>query len=299
MIFRCYHFSLYLCKCKPPVVAFLFFLLALVICAQQPADRCVPVILTAGQSNADGRVPLAELPTEFQTYKYCLWSYGSGDFETATGQFVPFSPRVAKPGIERSWGFDAVVYKRLEQLWQRPFYVIKHTDGGTAIDPACQSSTHGLYWSADPAFLDSTLSASHGGRSLLKAFERQIDDCLPNLPENYDIKVLIWHQGESDQRAADRYYDNLKAVVQHIRQHLVAVTGQQRYAYLPVVCGTYAKGSRMRSQQVVDALYRIEQEDAHFFVVDAADLPLLPDRLHFNAQGAIELGQRIFARLLQ
>ena len=84
------------------------FLLALVICAQQPADRCVPVILTAGQSNADGRVPLAELPTEFQTYKYCLWSYGSGDFETATGQFVPFSPRVAKPGIERSWGFDAV-----------------------------------------------------------------------------------------------------------------------------------------------------------------------------------------------
>ena len=77
------------------------------------------------------------------------------------------------------------------------------------------------------------------------------------------------------------------------------MTGQQRYAYLPVVCGTYAKGSRMRSQQVVDALYRIEQEDAHFFVVDAADLPLLPDRLHFNAQGAIELGQRIFARLLQ
>ena len=31
------------------------FLLALVICAQQPADRCVPVILTAGQSNGDIR----------------------------------------------------------------------------------------------------------------------------------------------------------------------------------------------------------------------------------------------------
>ena len=165
----------------------------------------VPVILTAGQSNADGRVSLSELPREMRSYQYCQWSYGSGDYETATGQFSLFAPRVAKPKIEKSWGFDAVVYHRLEQLWQRPFYVIKHTDGGTAIDPSCKSSTHGLYWSADTAFLNSTGSASHGGKSLLKAFEQQIDDCLPNLPKNYDIKVLIWHQGESDQQAADRY----------------------------------------------------------------------------------------------
>ena len=60
--------------------------------AQQSA-----VILTAGQSNADGRVPLAELPEEFNSYQYCLWSYGIGDFETATGLFSPYSPRVAKP----------------------------------------------------------------------------------------------------------------------------------------------------------------------------------------------------------
>ena len=259
----------------------------------------VPVILTAGQSNADGRVPLADLPEELKEYKYCQWSYGSGDFETATGVFSPYSPRVAKPGIEQSWGFDAVVYKRLEQLWQRPFYVIKHTDGGTAIDPSCKSSTHGLYWSADKAFLDSTTSASHGGRSLLKAFERQIDDCLPNLPKKYDIKCLIWHQGEGDQQAADRYYDNLKAVILHIRQHLYEVTGKKTYLRLPVVCGTYAKGSRQRSQQVVDALHRLSREDRNFHVVDASDLSLLPDRLHFNAQGAETLGQRVYDTLVR
>ena len=258
----------------------------------------VPVILTAGQSNADGRVPLAELPEELKTYKYCQWSYGSGDFETASGEFSPYSPRVAKPGIEQSWGFDAVVYKRLEQLWQRPFYVIKHTDGGTAIDPACKSSTHSLYWSADNAFLDSTTSASHGGKSLLKAFERQIDDCLPNLPKRYDIKCLIWHQGESDYQAADRYYDNLKAVIRHIRQHLYEVTGKKKYLKLPVICGTYAIGSRQRSQQVVDALMRMEREDKHFHVVDASDLPLLRDRLHFNAEGAQTLGQRIYETMV-
>ena len=257
----------------------------------------VPVILTAGQSNADGRVPLSELPEEMRSYQYCQWSYGSGDFETATGQFSLFSPRVAKPKIEESWGFDAVVYHKLEQQWQRPFYVIKHTDGGTAIDPSCKSSTHGLYWSADTAFLNSTGSASHGGKSLLKAFEQQIDDCLPNLPRNYDIKVLIWHQGESDQQAADRYYENLKAVISHIRQHLVAATGKKKYARLPVICGTYAKGSRMRSQQVVDALKRLSEEDRDFYVIDASDLPLLSDRLHFNAQGAEILGQRVYEKM--
>jgi hypothetical protein len=259
----------------------------------------VPVILTAGQSNADGRVPLSELPVEMRSYLYCQWSYGSGDFETATGQFSLFSPRVAKPKIEESWGFDAVVYHRLEQLWQRPFYVIKHTDGGTAIDPSCKSSTHGLYWSADTAFLNSTESASHGGKSLLKAFEQQIDDCLPNLPKNYDIKVLIWHQGESDQQAADRYYENLKAVISHIRQHLVVATGKKKYSRLPVICGTYAKGSRMRSQQVVDALKRLSEEDRDFYVIDASDLPLLGDRLHFNAQGAEQLGQRVFEKIIE
>ena len=260
------------------------------------AQRCA-VILTAGQSNADGRVPLAELPDELKEYEYCLWSYGSGDFETATGEFAPFSPRVAKPKIEHSWGFDAVVYKKLEQLWQRPFYVIKHTDGGTAIDPQCKSSTHGLSWSADTAFLNHTTSASHGGKSLLKAFEQQIDDCLKNLPKNYDIKCLLWHQGESDQKAADRYYDNLKAVIQHLRQHLVEATGKKKYRKLPVVCGTFSKDSRQGSPIVADALRRLEREDKHFHVVDASDLPLLRDRLHFNAQGAQTLGQRVYDTL--
>ena len=252
------------------------------------------VILTAGQSNADGRVPLTDLPEELKEYSYCQWSYGSGNFETATGKFSPFSPRVAKSKIENSWGFDAVVYKKLEQLFQRPFYVIKHTDGGTAIDPSCKSSTHGLYWSADTAFLNHTTSASHGGKSLLKAFERQIDDCLPNLPKNYDIKCLIWHQGESDQQAADRYYDNLKAVIHHVREHLVQVTGKEAYRELPVICGTFSKYSRQGSPVVAEALYRLAREDKHFYVVDASDLPLLRDRLHFNAQGAQTLGQRVF-----
>lgn len=275
----------------------LILLCLLTVVMACPARKRVPVVLVAGQSNADGRVPLSQLPAELGEYKYCQWSYGSGDFETATGQFSPYSPRVAKPGIEHSWGFDAVVYHLLEQRWKRPFYVIKHTVGGTAIDPQCKGSTHGLYWSADPDFLDGTLSASFGGKSLLKAFCRQIDDCLNNLPEDCDIRCLIWHQGESDRQAADRYHDNLLGVIDYIRHHLVEKTGHMEYAFLPVVCGTFSTDSKQGSPKVADALLQLASEDEHFHVVDASDLPLLPDRLHFNAEGAQQLGHRMFDKM--
>lgn len=266
----------------------LTILLCILCCGYSAsAKKTVPVILVAGQSNADGRVPIADLPEELKTYKYCQWSYGSGNYETADGSFSLFSPRVAKPKMEASWGFDAVVYKKLEKLWKRPFYVIKQTMGGTAIDTSCKQSTNGWFWSYDAE------------KSLLKAFEQQIDDCLPNLPKNYDIKCLIWHQGESDQKTADRYYDNLKAVIQHIREHLVQVTGKKKYRKLPIVCGTFSKDSRQGSQQVTDALYRLASEDKHFYVVDASDLPLLSDRLHFNAQGAQTLGQRVYDIMME
>ena len=53
----------------------------------------------------------------------------------------------------------------------------------------------------------------------------------------------------------------------------------------------------MRSQQVVDALKRLSEEDRDFYVIDASDLPLLSDRLHFNAQGAEILGQRVYEKM--
>jgi hypothetical protein len=47
----------------------------------------------------------------------------------------------------KRWAYDAVVYYELERLWQRPFYVIKESLGGTAIDPRCESSSN-MHWSA-------------------------------------------------------------------------------------------------------------------------------------------------------
>ena len=264
----------------------------------QPA----PVLIVAGQSNADGRVPVSELPADI-SYQYCQWSYGSGDFKTATGRFEPFSPTVARPALGDRWGFDAIVYHLLEQSLRQPFYVIKQTMGGTSIDPRCEKSTHGNYWSADTAFLAQTKSAGRGGKSLLKALTEQIDACidqeLSHLPQGYDIRVLLWHQGESDMPQADSYHDNLQQVIAYIRQHLVEKTGNQRYASLPVVCGNFAKNSRLGSPKVAAALSQLAREDKNFYVVDANDLTLQSDKLHFDAKGAEALGRRFYEKLVE
>lgn len=265
-----------------------FFLLTGIMCR---AGSEVPVIITAGQSNADGRVPIAELPSYIH-YDYCRWSYGSGDFLKATGKFTEFWPTVGRTDIGPRWGFDAVVYYNLEQRWKRPFYVIKQTMGGTAIDTACTRSTHGMFWSADPEFVKSD-------KSLLRSLTRQIDACLENLPEDYDIKFMLWHQGEGDMSQADRYYDNMKAVTAYIRQHLVEATGRSKYATLPIVCGTFAKNSRQGSPKVADALRRLAEEDENFHVVEAGDLSLQSDRIHFDALGAETLGKRFFEKIME
>jgi lysophospholipase L1-like esterase len=79
----------------------------------------------------------------------------------------------------------------------------------------------------------------------------------------------------------------------------VEKTGKRKYAKLPVVCGTFSKDSRQGCQQVADALYRLSCEDKNFYVVEASDLPLLSDHLHFNARGAQILGQRVFETLVK
>lgn len=282
---------------KYAIVVFLISCLSVMALTEKKEPAVV--ILTAGQSNADGRVSVDELPKYIKKdgYKYCLWSYGSGDYLKATGSFEPFWPVVGRKDLGHRWTFDAVVYYRLEQQLKRPFYVIKQTMGGTAIDTLC-NSTNGKYWSADTGFLAHTVSASDGGRSLLKAFTEQIDDCidyqLSKLPEGYDIKAMLWHQGESDRTQADRYYDNLKAVIAYVRNYLVVRTGQQKYAHLPVICGTFAKDSKQGSEKVVEAMLRLQCEDPNFHVVDASDATLQKDQIHFDAAGAELLGKRMY-----
>lgn len=263
---------------------------------EKEKDNSTVVILTAGQSNTDGRVNNSELPDYIQRdkYRYCQWSFGSG-VHSGNGRFELFWPRIFNENNPHRWAYDAVVYYELEQMLHRPFYVIKESLGGTAIDTLCQSNSN-MHWSASPAYLAHTAAADKGGKSLLKAFTENIAACLDTLqrlPNGYDIKLMLWHQGESDRSQSAHYYENMKELVAYVRNFLVEKTGRKEYAHLPIVCGTFSKKSRQGSAEVAQALYRLQAEDADFYVVDASDATLGKDQIHFDAAGAELLGKRM------
>lgn len=274
-------------------------LMDIAVLAAEPA----PVFIVAGQSNTDGRVPMSDFPHDItpESYKHCLWSYGSGT-HGADGIFSQFWPKTYVAKNPNRWGYDAIVYDLLGKSLGQDFYVIKESLGGTAISPKAPKSTQHMYWSADKAFLDSTKTASEGGRSLLKALCNHIDRCidsqLSQFKQGYEFKALLWHQGESDAKQAKEYERNLNAVIAYVRQHLVNKTGNKRYAALPVIIGGISHNSRDYSSHVESAQQAIADSDHNCYYIDMYNAPLLSDHLHFNREGAELLGKKVYNQLV-
>lgn len=272
------------------------------LCASAKDDNPTPVYLVAGQSNTDGRISNDELPQYIQQnkYKHCYWSYGSGTL-SGNGQFEHFWPRMVHPRNPSRWAYDAVVDYFLDQSLGSDFYVIKESLGGTSIDPSA-TSTQGMHWSAEPEFLDTTAASDKGGKSLLKAFTDNIGACIDNklskLDNGYEIKALLWHQGESDRKVGEKYYKNLKDVISYIRQYLVKKTGNEKYATLPVIIGGIVHSGKGWSNQVGLAQKRLANEDKNIHLVDVHDATLRADNMHFDAAGAELLGRKVYNELV-
>lgn len=272
------------------------------LCFAVYAQERAHVVIVAGQSNTDGRVPVSDLPEYIRSmgidstgftkgaYKYCKISQNRVD-----GKFVPFWPR------RNRWGYDAVTYYLLEQLYQKDFYVIKWAVGGTSITPE-NTSSRGGHWSADPTWLAQNTPTAKKGKSLLLSFAQQISNSitktLSRLPEGYHIDAFFWHQGESDSDYGPDYYDNLKNVLAYVRTHLTRKTGED-YSELPFIFGSVAKSNKRYNAEVEAAMKRLASEDKNAYLVDMSKATLLKDRLHFDKTSAEYLGRQMYETMLR
>ena len=276
-------------------------------------EEKVSVFLTAGQSNTAGRCMNENLPDYIKTlgaandgvYQYCNWSYTNGSTRKSEseGVFRKFWPEMESSNNSGRFAYDAIVYYWIEQALQKDFYVVKHAMGGTSIDPSCTSSND-YHWSADATWLAEHASCNtEGGTSMLKAFCDNIGaslDALTTDGKAYDIKAMIWHQGESDRSGTgpDNYYDNLKAVVKYVRDYLVEKTGDEKYANLDFICGTVPTNSKQYNKKVYDALFTLAQEDSHFHVIETSPGTFIGDQLHFDANCAERLGIGMYNKMV-
>ncbi len=281
---------------KKYIMSLLLATTCLAASAQEPAH----VIITAGQSNTDGRVPNTQLPpyikalaTDTTTYAQGAYRHCLAALNDATGTFAPFWPQssAGKP----LWAYDAVTYYLLEQQLGKPFYVIKWAVGGTAISPKSGKAC----WMADARWLAREKATSAGGRSLLRSFLNEIDACIDNtlsrLENGYHIDAFLWHQGESDEVDGEAYYDHLKTLVACVRAHLSEKTGKD-YSRLPFIFGTVAHANRQYNADVEEAMWRLSREDAHMYLIDMSAGGLL-DPWHFDAPSAEYLGEQVFCHL--
>ena len=281
-------------------------LVLLTMTAKAQTSEKAAVILTAGQSNTAGRCMNDMLPDYIKAlgtdYEYCNWSYTNGSTRKSEseGVFRRFWPEMESAGKAGRFAYDAILYYWVEKALQKDFYVVKHAHGGTSIDPTCRSSRD-FHWSADAAWLAEHASCNEaGGTSMLKAFVSNIGKSLDAIGPDYDIKCMIWHQGESDRSGSgpDGYHDNLKAVVQYVRDYLVEKTGQLKYATLPFICGTVPTNSSQYNKKVYDALFILQKEDENFHVIETSPGTFIGDNLHFDSNCAECLGIGIYNKMV-
>ncbi|WON94755.1 sialate O-acetylesterase [Sphingobacterium sp. UGAL515B_05] len=240
-------------------------------------------IIVSGQSNTEGRVPIAQLPSyilnnDNTVPNVMMWN-------DQTKAFAPFKYGVntgaGAPGEASTlnlYAYDSIASYLLAQNKNRTIYLVKRAVGGTAIDPS--GTNGGGYWT--PYTEDITQ-----GRKLVEEFKTKILNAIAANPD-LEIKAVLWHQGEGDSTATARvkYYQNFKNVISYIR----GIVGNPK---LPFIFGTISPLSAQYTAEVHQAQVEISQEDKFVYLIDMSDGTLL-DSYHFDATSTQNLGQRMF-----
>lgn len=241
-------------------------------------------VISAGQSNIDGRVPIAELPSQYslplKNCHYC--SNYTPDHEKGI-----FQDAIKVSDLsDNRWGFDLITYYYLTQVAKYDLYVMKCSEGGTSIAPTGEGGHQGHdHWTTEIDKLDSP------SNSLLLQFKHIIEACMKASKQQLDVNAMIWHQGEGDrssfsQVAADNYYRNLKNVFKACR-------GFVNKPDLPIFCGTVSHNSEQYEPKVEAGLLKIAKEDPNVHVVDMQHGTLL-DQFHFDPKSSIYFGKAIY-----
>lgn len=287
---------------------FVFSLLLSVTAAQ--ADK-VPVFIYAGQSNADGREYVQNLPdymkvgsSPYSPYTHLKWASVCGN---PTKQ--DFGARTMATG-ER-YAFCDVTNYWIDQALTSDFYAIKCAYGGTAIAPGVTVAKLPV-WYADAEWMtthnaycgqDITQEAYANNNSLTKNLTEGvaslIDGTLAAIDAGYDVKAIMWHQGESDRNAAGSYYTNFKTMIAYMRNAIYQKTGDEADLTLPFIFGTVCRRSTQYSAGIEVAQRQVAEEDANVYLIDMKNATLLSDNLHFDKQATEYLGKKMYNKLVE
>ncbi|MCC8114505.1 MAG: sialate O-acetylesterase [Bacteroidales bacterium] len=254
------------------------------------------VYITAGQSNADGRETIEFLPSYLNNgYKHLRYANVTSECD---GTFSDFK-------FGKRFAFCDITNYYIDQASDQDFYAIKCAYGGTSITPGA-THAHLPIWYANPEWIAAN-KAYRGnideGKSLTLALTQGFAECanttLSKLPGGYDVKAIMWHQGESDRHKSSDYYQNFKDMITYMRGQIYAVTGDEADKTLPFIFGTVPHDSKQYSAEVEAAQMRVASELPNVYAIDLSDAGLRGDALHFDGPWTEYVGKAMYNKLVE
>ena len=266
-----------------------------------PTGRTAPasVFITAGQSNAEGRASYGDKPDYLDNgYKHLKYAFVRPEQDGKFGKFR----------FSDTFAFCDVVNYFIDKSQNQDFYSIKCTHGGTSITPGQYNDDETAWkpvWYADRAWLaeNKAYSGKDGGLSLAlsltEGFAKCVNETLGKLKNGYDVKAIMWHQGESDRKKPEEYYRNFKDMITFMRERIYAVTGREKDRTLPFIFGTVPHNSVQYNPIIEAAQLKVAQELPNVYPIDLSNVSLQKDALHFDGKGTDYVGRLMFNKLVE
>ena len=236
------------------------------------------VYLLAGQSNMDGRGQTSKLsqeqkqPVESAIIFYRNEQRSSDGWQTlAPGFSVPpnYKGGLPSPTFGPELGF---AHSMLKAEPGRKLALIKGSRGGTNLRADWKPGVHGDAESQGPRYRDFVETITMATKELTQRGDQ------------FKIRGLLWHQGESDARSNTKVYSRrLNELIQRIREDI-------NIPDLPVVVGeVFDNGKRDKVRAAIQA---VAAESATVGLVSSQGTKTSDPGTHFDANSQLLLGER-------
>jgi hypothetical protein len=254
----------------------------------EPASATTVCIEIIGQSQFDGRIPIADYPA---------WYTGAGNTlagakvcDDGTGVFADYSDAQQKTiSASQRFGVDLFLYKKIYDDILADAYYIKTTLGGTSLYTTGEGAGR---WTPDFDIMED-INAGWTKLTLEQRNTYIAASTGANSAQTTNVSAIIWMQGESDRIAPEFYYETMLKKIMYDR-------GVKNNPYIPyILCGVspdsvqYSFDVELAKQQLANNFHNV------YYVAAPTGLGNLQgDELHFNATGGEIFAESIYQQLI-
>ena len=263
-------------------------------CKKAYYPKYAPLIMVAGQSNADGRIIYTSAPSWLSNNNYAIDNFEVWDTSTGTFQTYNVMGMTGNGGAtagadgtgENKYAFDAQFAHDWLAQYGGKLYMVRQTLGNIGIESQPTTGTRNWTWQPDT---DNIVSGCHSMclalmNKVLQAFNYAYHQGIILIP-----LCILWHQGEND-ATADRvplYKQNLSNLIMWMRGLFLTPT-------LPFICADINKNYSTYYAQINEIFAEMASEDDYMSAISMEGHYTTLDNVHYDADAIAYMGNQMF-----